>query len=90
MIGKLSIGDQNREKHIRFRNIDDYESYIIAIDQDYEAEDAFLNGYIYKYFTPQFHLVNRNQYGDGCDFKHEIIEYRGNNCFIPAKGCFTY
>ena len=47
MIGKLSIGDQNRETHIRFKNIDDYESYIVAIDQDYEAEDAICNGYIY-------------------------------------------
>ena len=35
-------------------------------------------------------MVNRSQYGNGYDFKHEIIEYRGNNCFIPTKGyCFV-
>ena len=33
---------------------------------------------------------SRSQYGIGCDFKHEIIEYRGNNCFIPTRGyCFV-
>ena len=40
--------------------------------------------------TPQFNLVNRTQYGNGCDFKHEIIEYRGNICFMPTTGyCFV-
>ena len=52
--------------------------------------DAIFNGYIYKFNTPQFNLVNRSQCGNGCDFKHEIFEYRGNNCFIPTKGyCFV-
>ena len=46
MAGKLSIGDQIRETHIRLRNITDYESYINAIDEGYEAEDAIFNGYI--------------------------------------------
>ena len=67
----------------------EYETYINAIDQEYESEDAFFNGSFYKINTPQFNLVDRNQYGNGCDFKHEIIEHRGNNCFIPTKGyCF--
>ena len=49
-----------------------------------------LFAYIYKINTPQFNKVNRSQYGNGCDFKHEILEYRGNNCFIPTKGyCFV-
>ena len=40
--------------------------------------------------TPQFNKVNRSQYGNACDFKHEFNEYRGNNCFIPTKGyCFV-
>ena len=39
--------------------------------------------------TLQINLVNRSQYGKGCDFEHEIIEYRGKNCFIPTNGyCF--
>ena len=90
MVGSLVIGDQIRQNHIRFRIITDYESYISAIDQDYESEDAIFNGYIYKINTPQFNLNKRSQYGNGCNFKHEIIEYQGNNCFIPTKGyCFV-
>ena len=43
-----------------------------------------------KINTPQFNKLNRSQYCNGCDFKHEIIEYRGSNCFIPTKGyCFV-
>ena len=89
MIGNLKVGDQIRQTHIRFRNIADYEAYINAIDQDYDSEDSIFNGYIYKLDTPQFNKVNRSQYGNGCSFDKIIIEYRGNNCFIPTKGyCF--
>ena len=74
----------------RFGNIDDYEAYIKATDEGYDAEDAVFNGYIYKIITPQFNKLNRSQYGNGCDFKHEIIEYQGNICYIPTKGyCFV-
>ena len=79
MVGNLKVGDQIRQTHIRFRNTDDYESYINAIDECYDAKDASFNGYIYKLDTPQFNKVNRKQYCNGCDFKHEIIEYQGNN-----------
>ena len=90
MVGYLKVGDQNTETHTRFRNFAEYEAYINTIDQDYESEDAIFNGYIYKTDTPQFNLVNRFQYGNGCDFKHEVFEYRGNNRFIPTKGyCFV-
>ena len=70
--------------------MDAFEIYINAIDEGYDAEDAIFNGYIHKLNTPQFNKVNGSQYGNGCDFKHEIIENRGNNCFIPTKGyCFV-
>ena len=86
MFGKLSVGDQFRETHIRFRNTTDYEHYINAFDGEFDAEGAFFNGYIFKVNTPQFNLVNRCQYGNGCGFNHRIIEYQGSNCFIPTKG----
>ena len=90
MVGGLKITDETPELHIRFRKIGDFESYINAIDQDYKSEDAIFKGYIYKTNTPQFNFVNRSQYGNGCNFKHEIIEYRGNNYFLPTKGyCFV-
>ena len=88
--GDLKNGDQIRQTHIRFRNMDDFESYINAIDERYDADDAIFNGYIYKLNTPQIDKVNRSQYGNGCDFKHEITEYRGKNCDISTKGyCFV-
>ena len=90
MVRYLKVDYQNKETHTRVRNIADYEAYINIIYQDYDSEDAIFNGYIYKIHTPQFNLVNRSEYGNGCDFKHEIIEYRGKNSFIPTKGyCFV-
>ena len=41
MVGNLKIGDQNRQTHIKFRNIGDYEAYINAIDQDYDSMIVF-------------------------------------------------
>ena len=90
MVGNLKIGDQIRQTHIKLRNINDFEAYINSIDQDYDSDDCIFNGYIYKLDTPQFNKVNRSQYGNGCSFDKIIIEYRGNNCYIPTKGyCFV-
>ena len=45
---------------------------------------------VLKLNTPQFYKVNRSQYGNGCDFNHEIVEYRANKCYIPPKRyCFV-
>ena len=54
MVGFLKVGDQNGQTHTRFRNINDCEAYINAIDEGYDAKDAISNGYIYKLNTPQF------------------------------------
>ena len=89
MVGSLKVGDQIRTTHIRFRNINDYEAYLNSIDEGYDAEDAIFNGYIYKINTPHFNKVNRSQCGNGCDFKYQIKEYIGKNCFIPINGCFV-
>ena len=89
MVGRLKFAAETRETYIRLKNNTEYERYINAIDQDYESEDAIFINYFYKINTLQFNLVNRSQYVHGCDFKHEIIEYRYINCFIPTKGyCF--
>ena len=52
MVVGIKLADQTRETHIRFRNLDDFESYITAIDQHYESEDDTFNDYIYKINTP--------------------------------------
>ena len=88
MVDNLKVGDQIRQFHKRFRNIDDFESYINSIDEDYDSDDSIFNDYIYKLDTSQFNKVNRSQYGYECDFKLDNIQYRGINCFIPTKGFF--
>ena len=89
MVRNLKVGDQIRQTHIRFGNFADYEAYINAIDEGYDAEDAISKGYFHEISTLHFNIVNRSQYGNGCDFEREIIEHRGNNCYIPTKGyCF--
>ena len=90
MVGSLKKDDQSRQTQTTIRNITDYEAYINSIDEGYDAEDTISNGYIHEINTPQFISVNRSHYGNGCDFKHEIVQYEGNNCFIPTKGyCFV-
>ena len=90
MVGSLKVGDPIRQSHLRIGNIADYEAYINSIDEGYDAEGSVFRGYIYKINTPHFNKVNRSQYGNGCDLKQEIIEYRGNNCFMPTNGyCFV-
>ena len=46
-------------------------------------------------FTLEFNKVNRSQYGGATDFQQDIVEYKGDNCYIPASGnfsvkCFKY
>ena len=88
--GVVIIGDNNRTTRIRFRNITYHELYINAIDAGCDAGDPISNGYFYIKDTSHFFLVNRSQYRKGCDFKHEIIENRGNNCFTPTKILLFY
>ena len=54
MVDGIKIADQTRETHIRFRNIDHFDSYINAIDHGYESEDAVFNGYNFIIKTPHF------------------------------------
>ena len=90
MVGNFKVGDQIRRTNFRFKNMDEFEADINSIDEGYHAEDVIFNGYIYIINTPQFNKVNRSHYGNGCDFEHEIIKYRGNNCFKPTKAyCFV-
>ena len=69
--------------------MDDFESYINAIDVDYDSEDVTFTGYVYKFYTPHFKVVKRSVYGKGTNYMQEIVEYHGQNCYIPTSGmCF--
>ena len=66
--------------------MDDIESFIIAIDIDYDGEDVTFTGYVSKLITPQFSFVERSAHAKGTNYKQEIVEYHGQNCYIPTSG----
>ena len=80
LFGKMIIGPVEHKTNIRFKNMDDFERYINAIDIDYDSEDVIFSGYVYKLDTPQFKVVKRRAYGKGTNHMQEIVEYCGRNC----------
>ena len=85
----MVIGPIEHKTNIRFENMDDFESYIDAIDVDYVSEDVTFTGYISKLNTPQFKDVKRSAYGRGTNYMQGIVEYHGQNFYIPTSGhCF--
>ena len=89
LIGKMIIGPVEHKTNIRFKNMDDFERFINAKDIDYDSDDVVFTGYVYKLNTPQFKVVKRSAYGKGTNYMQEIVEYYGQNCYIPTSGmCF--
>ena len=78
------------KKNIRFKNVDDFETYISAIDNGgCDGDDVIFTGWLYKLKTPEFKKVSRSQYGRGTVFKQHIAEFISNNCCFPTSGnCF--
>ena len=52
--GKMIVGPIEHKTNIRFKNMDDFERYINAVDIDYDSEDVTLIDYVYKLKTPDF------------------------------------
>ena len=87
--GKMIVGPIEHKTNIRFKNMDDFERYINAIDIVCDSEDVTFTGYVYKLNTPRFNVVKRSAYGRGTNYMQEIVEYHGRNCFTPTSGmCF--
>ena len=87
--GLMIIGPIEHKTNIRFKNMNDFENYINAIDIDYDSEDVTFTGYVYKLNASHFKVVERSTYGRGTNYMQEIVEYHGQNCYIPTSGmCF--
>ena len=87
--GLMVIGLIEHIRNFRFKHMDDFESYINAIDFDYDSEDVTFTGYIYKLNTPQFNVVKRRAYGKCSNYMQAIVQNYGQNCYIPTSGtCF--
>ena len=88
-IGKIIIREMEQKTNFIFRNVEDFETYIIAIDVDYDSEDVFVTGWLYKLNTPQLNMVKRSQYSRSTDFKQDFVENIRNKRYIPTSGhCF--
>ena len=96
MIGSLLIGEIEQKTNFRSKKIDDFETFINAIERcGHDSDDVVFTGWLYKLNTPEFKKINRSQYGRGTDFEQDIVEYIGNNCNFPTSGncfikCFKY
>ena len=89
MIGSMLIGEIEQKTNIRFKKLDDFETYINAIDIGYDSEDVIFTRRLYKLNTTEFNKVKRSQFGRGTDFNQDIVDYIGNNCYITKRGnCF--
>ena len=87
--GLMYTGPIEHKTIIRFENMDVFKSYISAIDIDYNSEDIAFTGYVYELNTPHFNVVKRSADAKGTKYMQEIVEYRGQNCYIPtSRHCF--
>ena len=61
----MVMGPVEQKTKLRFRKMDDFESYINAIDVAYDGEDFIFTGYVYKVNSSQFSVVNRCFHANG-------------------------
>ena len=54
----MVIGPVEHKTNNRFKNMDDFESYMNAIDFLYDSEDVIFTGYVYILSTPNSMLLN--------------------------------
>ena len=77
--GLMIVGPIEHKTNIRFKKMVDFETYLNAIDIDYDSDDVIFTGNIYKLNTPQYNVVRRSAYGRGTNYMQEIVEYHGQN-----------
>ena len=93
--GLMGLGPVKNKTNIRFRNVNDFESFINAIDIEYDTGDVTFTGFLYKLNTPQLNSAKRSAYAKGTNYFQEIVEYHGQSCYIPTSGnyfikCINY
>ena len=76
LIGSMLIGQMEQKTNIRFKNVDDFETYINAIDNGrYDSEDVIFTKWLYKLNTLEFNKVNKSQYGKCTVFRQDVFDY---------------
>ena len=59
--------------------MDDFKSYINAIDVDYESGDVTFTGFVYILNTPQFNVAKRNAYAKGTNCVQKLLKIMDKN-----------
>ena len=93
----MIIDPIERKINVKFKNMDDLESHKNALDVEYDTDDVTFTGYVFIINIPQFNVVKRSTYAKGTNYMKKIVEYYGQNCYIPTYGmcsikcsnCFT-
>ena len=68
------------------RNVDTFETFVNAINVNYDSKDVVFTGWLHKLNTTQFKKVKRSECGRETDFKRHVFEYRGNIYYIRTSG----
>ena len=86
MIGCILVGEIEQKTNMRLKDVDDFESFFNAIGNGrYDSDYVSFTGWLFELYTLEFNTVMRCQNGRGTDFKPDIVEYKGNNCYIPTS-----
>ena len=82
----MVIGPVEHKTIIRFRKLDNFESYINTIDIDYDSEDVTFTGYVFKQYRPQLNVVKRSAYSKSTNHNKKFVENHAQNCYLPTSG----
>ena len=88
--GYFSLGDDGEIDTNRFfKDSDELAKFIDKILDKYDDHPSiYYTGNIYRYFE-NYKRVNRSEHGRGANEFNKILEYKGENCYIPnGNGCF--
>ena len=84
LVGDITINGIKKKTNKRFKNMNDFESYIEKIDEKYDGEDVVFEGDAFQLPQPEFKPIKRSNYGKGTNHLFDIEEYFGTNCYIPT------
>ena len=72
-----------------FKDSNDLAKFMDKIFDKYDDHPSiYYTGNIYRYFK-NYKNVTRSEHGRGANEFNNILEYKGNNCYIPSgNGCF--
>ena len=88
--GYFTLGEEGEIDTNRFfKNSNELSEFIDKILDKYDDHPSiYYTGNIFRYFK-KFKRVNRSEHGRGANEFNNILEYKGQNCYIPSgNGCF--